>query len=233
MAEMINHGETVADIGTDHGYVPMLLAREGISPRVIMSDISEMSLEKAKETFEICELKVPDADFRTGDGLDTIEAGEVDVIIIGGLGGHSIADILDSDIEKTRSFKRLILQPRKHSGALRYYLYTHGFDITEEVLSKEGKFECEIISAEPSTNESRPELYPADDIRWKYPLEMVSSNPELAHERIKWKINSIDEQIDNLKMSSNDKSELITELENDKAYLNDIVNKADNSHNNH
>lgn len=223
----------MADIGTDHAYVPMLLFRNDISPRVIMSDISEGSLAKAKETFAICELSVPDSDFRIGDGLDTIEAGEVDVIIIGGLGGHTIAEILDSDIDKTKSFKRLILQPRKHSGALRHYLYTRGFDITEEVLSKEGKFECEIIAAEPSSDISRPELYPADDIRWKYPAEMADSNPELACERIKWKINSIDEQIENLRISNTDKSELITELMKDKAYLVDIVNNADNSHNNH
>ncbi len=233
MADMVNRGESVADIGTDHAYVPMILMRDGISPRVIMSDISEGSLAKAKETFSICELSVPDSDFRIGDGLDTISPGEVDVIIIGGLGGHTIADILDSDIDKSKSFKRFILQPRKHSGALRYYLYTRGFDITEEAISKEGKFECEIIAAVPTSDELRQELYPADDIRWKYPAEMVNSNPELAIERIKWKINSIDEQIENLKTSNTDKSELITVLEKDKEYLIDIVNNAYNSHNNH
>ena len=89
LADAVNQGDSVADIGTDHGYVPMLLMRDGRSPRVIMSDISEGSLTKAKETFELSRLadKVDAMDFRIGDGLETVGKGEVDEIIIGGLGG--------------------------------------------------------------------------------------------------------------------------------------------------
>ena len=144
---MIAPGETVADIGTDHGYVPMLLIRGGISPRAIMSDISEGSLDKARETFRQCNLKAGDSDFRLGDGLETIEPGEVDVVIITGLGGHTIVDMLSSDESKSKSYSKLVLGPRKHSGALRYYLYTHGWDIIEDTLASEGKFECEIITS--------------------------------------------------------------------------------------
>ena len=223
LAEMVNIGETVADIGTDHGYVPMLLVKNGISPRAIMSDISEGSLSKAIETFKICGLDVRSDDFRVGDGLDTIGDSEVDVIIIAGLGGHTITDILAASPEKTRTFKRMILQPRKHSGALRHYLYTHGFDITDEVLSTEGKFECEIIAAMPSEQTSREEPYPADDIRWKYPKEMVIRNPESARKRIDWKIKSINEQIANLRLSHRDRSELIDILQNDLDYLNELI----------
>ena len=223
MAEMVNQGESVADIGTDHAYVPMLLMRDGISPKAIMSDISEGSLAKAKETFSICDIEVSDIDFRIGDGLDTIKAGEVDAIIIGGLGGHTIVDILDADTDKARSFKKYILQPRKHSGALRHYLYTHGFDITDELLSREGKFECEIIVAKPSSELQREEMYPAGDIRWKYPKKMVDANPKNAKTRIEWKINSIEEQIKNLNSSSTDKSEMITELKSELEYLKSVI----------
>ena len=150
IAQQVNTGETAADIGTDHGYVPMLLMKEKISPAVIMSDISAGSLSKAVETFRICGIEVPDDAFRVGDGLDTITHGEVDDVIIGGLGGFTIIDILENDIAKSRSFRKLILQPRKHSGNLRYYLYTHGWDIISENLAPEGKFVCEIITAVPS-----------------------------------------------------------------------------------
>ena len=93
LADSVNQGDSVADIGTDHGYVPMLLMRDGKSPRVIMSDISEGSLAKARETFKLAKLmdKVDASDFRIGDGLETVRKGEVDEIIIGGLGGHTIA----------------------------------------------------------------------------------------------------------------------------------------------
>ena len=157
LADSVVKGHTAADIGTDHGYVPMLLIRDGISPRVIMSDISEASLAKAVGTFTQCGLidRVSPDDFRTGDGLETIQHGEVDDIIIGGLGGHTIADILAADPSRSRSFSRLILQPRKHSGALRYWLCSNGWDIISEQLAEEGKFACEIITAVPAVESGR------------------------------------------------------------------------------
>ena len=221
LADAVNQGDSVADIGTDHGYVPMLLMRDGKSPRVIMSDISEGSLAKAKETFELTRLsdKVDSTDFRTGDGLETIGSGEVDEIIIGGLGGHTIVQILNADMDKSKSFRRLVLQPRKHSGSLRHYLYTHGWDIESEILAEEGKFACEIITAVPLPESSREAPYPEDDIRWKYPEIITRADANLAGKRIKWKISSINEEIGNLKKSGKDHDELIEKLSRDLEYL--------------
>ena len=225
IAEKVNKGETVADIGTDHGYVPMLLVKNGISPHAVMSDISGGSLAKAIETFEICGLHADPDDFRTGDGLETITPGEVDDIIIAGLGGFTIIEILSSDLEKSRSFRKLILQPRKHSGNLRWFLYTHGWDITDEDLAPEGKFVCEVITAEPTLSgcSFRREPYPEDDIRWKYPESIVAADPQLARRRIGWKIGSIEEQIENLSRSAADTSELVIKLMADKEYLLSII----------
>lgn len=226
LAESVPHGNTAADIGTDHGYVPMLLIKNDISPRVIMSDISEGSLSKAKETFGLCGLTVDPADFRIGDGLATVKYGEVDTIIIAGLGGHTIVDILDANVSKSRSFDTLILQPRKHSGSLRYYIYTHGWDIEREHLAEEGKFACEIIVAKPAGIYKRPAPYSEDDIRWKYPASIVDVDKELAGKRIEWKLSSIDEQIGNLsKQKSDEYSELIASLQKDKEYLRGLINE--------
>ena len=221
LADAVNQGDSVADIGTDHGYVPMLLMREGKSPKVIMSDISAGSLAKARETFETAHLtdKVRDGDFRIGDGLTTVEAGEVDEIIIGGLGGHTIVQILDADIEKSRSFKRLVLQPRKHSGSLRHYLYVNGWDIESETLAEEGKFACEIIIAVPSAVKFREPPYGEDDIRWKYPESLVSTDHVLARKRVEWKISSINEELDSLSQSEADHSVLISRLKAELEYL--------------
>ena len=221
LADSVNQGDSVADIGTDHGYVPMLLMRDGKSPRVIMSDISEGSLTKARETFELAKLrdKVDASDFRIGDGLETVRKGEVDEIIIGGLGGHTIAGILDADTDKSRSFKRLVLQPRKHSGSLRYYLYTHGWDIESERLASEGKFACEIITAVRAAESHREPPYAEDDIRWKYPECIIESDTELAEKRINWKVSSIKEEIDNLKKSGKEHDELLDQLAKDLEYL--------------
>ena len=221
LADSVKNGDTVADIGTDHGYVPMLLIRDGRSPRVIMSDISEGSLAKAKETFELAHLadKVDASDFRTGDGLETVANGEVDEVIIGGLGGHTIVGILDTDTEKSRSFRRLVLQPRKHSGILRCYLYTHGWDIESDTLAEEGKFACEIITAVPASETLREPPYPEEDIRWKYPEALAKADPKLAKNRIGWKISSIREEIENLEKSAKDHAQLINRLKADLEYL--------------
>lgn len=224
--DQVNIGETAADIGTDHGYVPMLLMRDKISPSVIMSDISEGSLSKAVETFEMCNIDVPGSAFRIGDGLDTIDNGEVDDVIIAGLGGFTIIGILDSDIEKSRSFAKLILQPRKHSGNLRFYLYTHGWDIISEVLAPEGKFVCEIITAVPSSVEHRNAPYDEDDIRWKYPAAIVEADRELAVKRISWKIGSISEQIENLANSSDDAADITDKLISDREYLKELISAS-------
>ncbi len=236
IAELINEGSTVADIGTDHGYVPMLLMKEGKSPRVIMSDISSDSLSKAVETFKLTGLKskVPDSDFRVGDGLATLEAGEVDTVIIAGLGGHTIAEILAFDEAKAKSFKRLVLQPRKHSGTLRYYLCTHGWEIESENLAKEGKFACEIITAVPlkegqGLHAASSGIPSENDIRWKYPRELIEADLDLAVERISWKIGSLTDQLDSLSLSSDDVTDLTESLKCDREYLIDLIGCSESS----
>lgn len=221
LANSVIDGDSIADIGTDHGYVPMLLIKSGRSPRVIMTDISEGSLAKARETFAACGLDgmVSGSDFRLGDGLQTVEAGEVDEIIIAGLGGHTIRNILDDDEARSKSFSRLILQPRKHSGTLRYYLYTHGWNIESEKLAKEGKFSCEIITAVPDCVSFREPPYPEDDIRWRYPEAITDADPELALNRIRWKLSSLEEQDSKLRNSGEEHAQLLAKIRTDSAYL--------------
>lgn len=223
----VERGESVADVGTDHAYVPMLLLKNGISPFAIMSDISEGSLKKAKETFDISKIFIDESNFRIGDGLETLKTGEVNDLIIAGLGGHTIINILDADISKSKSFKKLILQPRKFSGNLRYYLFTHGWDIIKEVLTPEGKFVCEIIVAVPTNNNVCKPEFIEDDIRWKYPESLLYANRKLLKKKINWKINSISEEILNLNNSKKDNTILNDKLNSDIKYLQDFLTKID------
>lgn len=222
--DAVNMGESVADIGTDHGYVPLLLLRDGISPKVIMSDISDGSLSKAIANFKLVGLEIDDSCFRTGDGIRTVDYGEVDDIIIAGLGGKTIVEILDDDIEKTKSFKRLILQPRNNAGELRWYLYSKGYKIDREILSEEGKFICEVICASKENDCSdRVPPYDPSDIRWMYPDTFITLETELLEKRLDWKFQSILDEIESLKNSSSDKSERIALLQNDYNYLSELL----------
>ena len=147
IADEIHWGETMADIGTDHGFLPLYLLETKKCPKVIMADISSGSLAKAEEN---CKLAKPDGDYelRLGNGIDILEDGEVDVVAIAGMGGNLIADILEWNLAKSRSIKRYILQPRRHVGKLRHWLFCNGFEIVKESLVEEGKFICEILTVE-------------------------------------------------------------------------------------
>lgn len=225
ICKCVSQGESVADIGTDHAYVPMLLMKEGIIDSAIMSDISEGSLNKAKETFDIVSINVPDECFRLADGLDGIKEKEVDDIIIAGLGGYTIIDILSKDEVKSKSFNKLILQPRKFSGALRKYLLTNGWKIDKEILTPEGKFICEIIVASKSNEPFKIDL-DDDNISWNYPKTFENVDYDLLRQRIDWKISSIDEEISNLSKSKQDTSESVLKLNSDKEYLINLLDRC-------
>lgn len=155
IADLIQQGETVADIGTDHGFLPMALWESGISPHVILSDINSGPLEKARVNID---KYFPEWEFdvRLGSGLSSIQPGEVDAVVIAGMGGQLISEILGEDLDKTRTFKRMILQPRNGQDKLREWLFLNGFQIYDESLVREGKYLCEIIAVLPGNIENSP-----------------------------------------------------------------------------
>ena len=150
IANRIEKGETMADIGTDHGFLPIYLVEAGISPRAVMTDVSRPSLMKGRQNFEE-HLSGSDGkvEFRVGDGLSTLEPAEVDTVVIAGMGGKLIRDIMGDDMDLTRSFGKFVLQPRIRQGELRKWLLQNGFAIIHEDLAKEGKHISEIITAVP------------------------------------------------------------------------------------
>lgn len=157
IADFIEPGESVADIGTDHGFLPAALWESGKSPRVILSDINAGPLKKAKTNLD---RYFPDKkfDLRIGNGIRTLEPAEVDTIVIAGMGGLMIADILGGNLEKSKTYRKLILQPRNAQDKLRRWLLENGFTIRDEALVRERKYLCEIIVAVPSNQQidSRP-----------------------------------------------------------------------------
>ena len=145
IASYIKKGESVCDVGTDHGFLPIYLFENNISEKIIMSDVSKGSIEKAvsdaKE--ELGDLNRIDA--RYGDGFDVLEPGEVDDIVIAGMGGLQILDIMTWDITKTLTYKKFIFQPRRDAAVLRKWLDINGFTIVEQVVVPENGRYSEII----------------------------------------------------------------------------------------
>ncbi|MDK8282086.1 MAG: class I SAM-dependent methyltransferase [Peptoniphilus lacrimalis] len=128
----------IADIGTDHGFVPNFLYEEDINRKIIATDISLNSLNKAIEFTELRGNKGK-IEHIVCNGLEKIPP--VDQIIIAGMGGILISKILDRDFEKARQAEKLILQPMQQLDYLRKFLYDKGFKILDEkIVFEDNKF---------------------------------------------------------------------------------------------
>ena len=138
-AGFVRPGAVVADVGTDHGYLPIYLIKTGHVPYAVASDIREGPLERARKNARKYGTESL-MGFELSDGLGFLGSGSyrVDDIIICGMGGETIASIIgDSDYPRKEGV-RLILQPMTKAYELREYLYSHGFDIDDESLSESG-----------------------------------------------------------------------------------------------
>ncbi len=231
IADSIETGETMADIGTDHGFLPLYLIETGISPRVIMCDISGPSLAKAREAFAEADI-TEGAVFREGNGLEVLEAGEVETVVIAGMGGILMTEIMGSDLKKTVSFHKYILQPRNNAGLLRYWLQNKGFQIEKNLLVREGKFICEVIVVfAPKAvinSDIRPEELSAaqEDPRWELPLGMQSEEAGLAREYAALKIRQEEKKLRGLKKASEPDLEQIRLSESRIRYFNNREQEA-------
>lgn len=147
MKEIIKYvkkNSLVADIGTDHGYIPIHLIENKISKKVIATDLNKGPLSKIEKSVKSKNLE-DYIDIRLGDGLEPVKNFEVDTVIIAGMGGVLIRDILDKERKKTNSFVNFILQPNTASDKLREYLLENNFTIVDEKLVKENNLFYEIL----------------------------------------------------------------------------------------
>lgn len=133
LADLVADGSRVADIGTDHGYLPVHLLQAGRIPLAIAADVGHEPLQHAVRTAE--EYGVAGIDFRLCDGLRGISPQEVDTIVIAGMGGETIIHILSAaDWTKTPGRYTLLLQPMTKTGELRRWLSDNGYRFTAERL---------------------------------------------------------------------------------------------------
>lgn len=123
--------EVIMDIGTDHGYIPIYLIKNNIAKKVIASDINKEPLKKAKINASLDGVS-EFVDLRLGGGLQPLNNNEAQGVIIAGMGGNLIRDILEHDFEKVKELDYLVLQPAQNPEVLREYLYTHDYEIIEE-----------------------------------------------------------------------------------------------------
>ncbi|WP_026692872.1 tRNA (adenine(22)-N(1))-methyltransferase [Peribacillus kribbensis] len=147
VAGYIPPNSILADIGSDHAYLPCYAMNKGIIQRAVAGEVSEGPLRSALKQVQSAGLKEY-IDVRKGDGLEVIKPGEVECITIAGMGGTLISSILERGSSKLQGVKRLILQPNIGAANIRNWLVENSWElVTEEILEEDQKI-YEILVAE-------------------------------------------------------------------------------------
>ena len=183
IASLVSKGKTIADIGTDHGYIPVYLLNKGTIPFAILADVNKGPLENARKEVKYNNL-TDKTDLRLGSGIEVLKKGEVDEIIIAGMGGILISELLEANKEVAHSVDKLILQPMQAQEELRKYLLGNGYEIVNEVLVKEDFRIYEIIETKYTGKNTILE----DEIYFEVSKKLIENNDPLLKEFIDKKI---------------------------------------------
>lgn len=159
VASLVRNGKRVADIGTDHGYLVAYLVENGICPCGIAADLRKGPLENARQT--IVQQGLTDRiELILSDGLDNISPDACDDIVIAGMGGNLIAEILENAPWVMNENIHIVAQPMTHAEILRQYFIDNGFEIYEEKTATDGKrFYCIISAGYTGTKEKHCDSY--------------------------------------------------------------------------
>ena len=133
IASLVLAGAKVADVGTDHAYLPLYLIQEGIATFVIATDLHPGPLAIAQKNAA----HAREIDFRLADGLSAVLPDEVDTIVIAGMGGETICHVLNKAIWTNVSNHRLILQPQTKIAELMAFLSENRFMVTAQHLVRD------------------------------------------------------------------------------------------------
>ena len=146
LADLIEDGASIVDVGSDHGYLPVYLAQKGRSTQVFASDISAASLSAAHRSAKL--YNVTEAiNFFVTPGLDGIGPTDVDTIVIAGMGGKTIVSILQDATWTNCASISLILQPQSKRNILFRYLYDNSYEIVKVIPVADNGRHYTIIQA--------------------------------------------------------------------------------------
>ena len=139
VAEMVRYS-AVVDVGTDHGLLPIYMARQGMISRALATDVNSGPLARAAENIAAAGLG-GHVETQLCDGLDGVNSLEYETCIITGMGGNLIINILQRNLEIAHGFKQIIASPQRDVADVRGFLHQNGFCINdEELIEEKGKF---------------------------------------------------------------------------------------------
>lgn len=203
IADMVPRGTFLADIGTDHAFLPIYLLKNSIIERAVAADIVDGPLEIARRNIKAHNLE-DKLKVVKSDGLVKVEAFTPQTVVIAGMGGETIYEILRVSEFAKASSPLFILQPMTHIEVLRDYLLKNGFSILDEqVIREEHRFYV-IISAKFLKNQQH--YFKTADFNEICELGAITPRScEDARDYLIWKKNTLQRNVDALKNSTNSK----------------------------
>lgn len=172
VASLVTEGASVADIGTDHGYIPIYLVKQGIADKVIALDINRGPLERARLHITGHGLK-DRIEIRLSDGLKKVVPGEVNTMIAAGMGGGLVIKILTEGEDVVEKLDYCILQPQSEITRVRRFLVSHNLQIeAEDMVEEDGKFYpmMRVIHGEPEVYEDYEYIYGKKLLENRHPV---------------------------------------------------------------
>jgi len=207
IAQMVRPGSRLADVGCDHGYLISALAADGIIPGGIACDINKGPLDNAKA--EIAKSRLESViDCRLGNGLEPVGCGEVDDIVIAGMGGELIAAIIERSGWQCFNGKHFILQPMSRAPYLRRWLKANGFSIRNERACSSNKHVYTVISAVYSGVKHQLEEYNI----YCYMGELIHDKSEDAFEYLHRTVSELEKQRKGASFNDAEKAEKLAQL---------------------
>lgn len=194
IVEKLNKTEIIMDIGTDHGYIPIYLIKNNIAQKVIASDINKEPLNKAKINASLDGV-LDKIELRLGGGLSPLKNKEANSVIIAGMGGNLIRDILESDLNKVKNLDYLILQPAQNPEVLRKYLYKNDYEILDEDICLDENQYYEIFKVRYKAGD----YISLEDIFYEISPMMLNKKLPLLKSYIESKIEKNEKVIDFIK----------------------------------
>lgn len=153
VASFVHEGGPLADIGTDHGYIPIALVSRGTVSGAIAMDVRQGPLERAKA--HIREHQLEDRiETRLSDGMAMLQPGEADTVVIAGMGGELVIHIMEGGRHLWEQVNQWVLSPQSELDKVRQFLRDHGFVINrEDMVEEEGKYYTVMDVAQGTMNE--------------------------------------------------------------------------------
>lgn len=142
-----------ADIGSDHAYLPCYVCINDPKARAVAGEVNQGPFESALNEVKKHHLNER-IDVRLGDGLDVVGPGEIKQVVIAGMGGPLIRDILENGKDKLSAVTRIITQPNIDSRSIRKWYYDHGYALVDEAIVEESGHIYEVLVAEKGQAES-------------------------------------------------------------------------------